>query len=439
MTRGVLRRKLADVLAWRTADKVALLAVAIAAFIAWYGAVLLYLVRHPGLVPYTDPSGLRAALVGVIVLEVVWLAFAAVAIGLRRARPEASILAHGLVLGYFATVVFGGYELGVHTTPLVGTLVVGGVTIGLVLLPARPVLIASSIGVVLLTGLTVAEQLRLIPYAPLLREAPFHDGHLALSWLLTMGSVTFVVVLVQLTIVCFIILRWKEREETLARASELISRYLASQLVEQLRAGNYEALERRERRKLTILFADVEDFTSIADELEPEDLAALLNDYLSEMTEIGTRYGATVDKFVGDAIMAFFGAPMPIDDREQALRAVRMAIAMQSRMEALRTAWSRRGFERVFQIRVGINTGQASVGNFGSKQRLDYTAIGRQVNLAARLQAQCEPGRVLVSHATWLLVQDEIPCTPRGEVILKGFLRPVPVYEVAEQALVPAA
>ncbi|HVO28208.1 MAG TPA: adenylate/guanylate cyclase domain-containing protein, partial [Candidatus Margulisiibacteriota bacterium] len=161
-------------------------------------------------------------------------------------------------------------------------------------------------------------------------------------------------------------------------------------------------------------------------------LSVLLNQYLSEMTAIAERHGATMDKFVGDAIMVFFGAPSATSDRDHALRAVRMAIEMQERLVALRDGWLAEGVERPFHVRMGINTGHASIGAFGSSTRLEYTAIGRQVNLAARLQAQCEPDRILLSHSTWALVQEEIVSLPKGEVSLKGFREPVRVYEVAQ-------
>ena len=109
-----------------------------------------------------------------------------------------------------------------------------------------------------------------------------------------------------------------------------------------------------------------------------------------------------------------------------------MALEMQARLASLQQTWLARGIEKPFRVRMGINTGQASIGNFGSQTRLEYTAIGRQVNLAARLQAQCEPGRVLLSHATWVFVRDEIPCVPKGEISLKGFREPVKAYEVRE-------
>jgi len=128
--------------------------------------------------------------------------------------------------------------------------------------------------------------------------------------------------------------------------------------------------------------------------------------------------------------MIFFGAPTATHDRDRALRAVRMAIEMQARLAELRTKWEHEGIEEPFQIRIGINTGVASVGNFGSKGRVDYTATGRQVNLAARLQVNCDPDKILLSHSTWSLAQDDIACIAKGEIQVKGFHQPVKVYEV---------
>jgi class 3 adenylate cyclase len=107
-----------------------------------------------------------------------------------------------------------------------------------------------------------------------------------------------------------------------------------------------------------------------------------------------------------------------------------MALEMQEAITTLAKEWAAAGLDQTFRVRMGINTGVASVGNFGSKGRVDYTAIGRQVNLAVRLQASCEPGRILISHTTWLLVQDEFECTPREEITVEGVRTPLRTYEV---------
>jgi class 3 adenylate cyclase len=169
--------------------------------------------------------------------------------------------------------------------------------------------------------------------------------------------------------------RWHDREdrrartsEQLGRANDVISRYVASQLAQQIRAGNYEAVDRHDRRRLTLFFSDIEDFATTADHVEPEDLSEVLNEYLSEMARIAERYGGTIDEFVGDAVMIFFGAPQSTSDRDQALRAVRMAIEMQATISELRERWAGAGYEFTFHVRMGISTGQASIGNFGSEK-----------------------------------------------------------------------
>ncbi|HEY0663925.1 MAG TPA: adenylate/guanylate cyclase domain-containing protein, partial [Thiobacillaceae bacterium] len=138
----------------------------------------------------------------------------------------------------------------------------------------------------------------------------------------------------------------------------------------------------------------------------------------------------TIDKFVGDAIMVFFGAPVSRGAREDALRAVQMSVAMQRRMRELEAKWYREGVQEPFRIRIGVNTGVANVGSFGSAGRKDYTAIGNQVNLAARLQAACPPGKVIVSHTTWALVNDVIVTEEAGEMTVKGVHYPVKTYIV---------
>ena len=220
----------------------------------------------------------------------------------------------------------------------------------------------------------------------------------------------------------------KELADQLKQANEIISRYVADQLAQKIREGQHDDVAVPRRRRLTMVFSDIAGFSDTADEIEPEDLSMLLNEYLAEMTKISEKYGATIDKFVGDAVICFFGAPTATDDRDQAHRAVRMALEMNERVAELDVTWRKFGTNRPLRIRIGVNTGVANVGSFGSKRHMDYTAIGRQVNLAARLEAICEPGNVLISHTTYELVSDKIPCKPKGEIQVKGIHHPVRVY-----------
>src|SRR5262249_31273155 len=153
----------------------------------------------------------------------------------------------------------------------------------------------------------------------------------------------------------YLVERWRDSEsrlarttEQLAQANDLISRYVAAQVAEHILLGHHDVLERHDRRKITLFFSDIRGFSDVADRMEPEDLSRILNEYLAEMTTIADRYGGTIDKFIGDAVMVFFGAPTSTDDRDHALRAVRMAIEMQARMRGLAVKWSQEGMEEPF-------------------------------------------------------------------------------------------
>ena len=172
--------------------------------------------------------------------------------------------------------------------------------------------------------------------------------------------------------------------------------------------------------------------------MEPEEMAVLLNDYLSNMFEIIHGYGGTLANANGDGLFVFFGAPDYTEDRDNALRCVRMAIDMQRRIRELRGKWFAEGIDLPLQIRCGINTGMVTVGAYGSDTRKEYTAMGMHVNLASRLENACEPGQILVNHSTWVLIRDQISCEPRGQIEAKGFRHPVRVYRVAlEETSVP--
>lgn len=220
------------------------------------------------------------------------------------------------------------------------------------------------------------------------------------------------------------------RTSEILRSDEL-KKYLPAQLVESILKGTQRVGYENERRKLTIFFSDIKGFTETTDNLEAEELTAMLNEYLTEMTAIADKYGGTIDKFVGDAVMIFFGAPERTDDRDHALRCVKMAVDMQRRMKELQAKWFNDGIEYPLSMRIGINTGIAAVGNFGAENRLSYTAIGGQVNLAARLEAQCEPGNILISHSTYSLVKEKIPCKEKGKITVKGIHREVLTYSVS--------
>lgn len=221
-----------------------------------------------------------------------------------------------------------------------------------------------------------------------------------------------------------------EQTTRLQDLSRKLSRYLSPQIYEAIFSGTSDADVRTERKKLTVFFSDIKNFTATTEEMEPEDMTYVLNDYLTKMTEVALEHGGTIDKYIGDAIMVFFGDPETKGVREDALAAVRMAVAMQRRMIDLRAKWSDMGYRHPFHIRCGVNTGYCNVGNFGSEQRIDYTIIGGQVNLAARLEGICEPDGVMLSHETYALVRDEISAEALDPIQVKGIREPVTPYAV---------
>jgi class 3 adenylate cyclase len=218
----------------------------------------------------------------------------------------------------------------------------------------------------------------------------------------------------------------------LAALSDKLSRYLAPQVYRSIFDGSRDAQIRTQRKKLTVFFSDIKDFTASTARWQPEDVTHLLNSYFSEMSKIAAEYGGTLDKFVGDAMVIFFGDPDTRGVRQDALQCVRMAIAMQRRMGELQSLWSACGTDKTFQIRIGINTGYCDVGNFGSDLRMDYTIIGSEVNLAARLEQAASPGGVMMSRETWALVRGEIEADRSAPVAAKGFPEPIEAWAVRD-------
>lgn len=222
----------------------------------------------------------------------------------------------------------------------------------------------------------------------------------------------------------------QKQKKIIDKAHKFLSRYVPSQLARKILAGEVEPVQDHRRQKLSMFFSDIKDFTHTTDSMEPEDMGRLLNEYFSCMNDIIQAHEGTLANITGDALFIFFGAPDRTNDRDQALRCVRMAIEMQQKMAELQLKWFNEGIEHPLQIRCGINTGMATVGSFGSRRRSEYSAMGMQVNLASRLEAACKPGGILISHSTWALVNDQIETLPHATIEVKGFSRPIRAYEV---------
>jgi adenylate cyclase len=223
----------------------------------------------------------------------------------------------------------------------------------------------------------------------------------------------------------------EDAKDKIESISIRLSKYLSPQLYKSIFSGEQDVDLTSKRKKLTVFFSDLVGFTSISDTLESEEITAMLNYYLTEMSKIVLKFGGTIDKYVGDAIIVFFGDPESDGVKEDALKCVKMAIAMQKKMNELEDDWARKfGLREPLQMRVGINTGYCTVGNFGSEDRLDYTVIGGQVNLAARLESITQPDAVLISFDTYSQISDEIECIEMERITVKGIREEVRTFQV---------
>lgn len=232
-------------------------------------------------------------------------------------------------------------------------------------------------------------------------------------------------------------LELKEANNFLATVSMKIAKYLSPEIYKSVFSGERDVKVTAERKKLTIFFSDIVDFTATTERLQPEELTALLNEYLTEMSKIAHEHGATLDKFIGDAILAFFGDPATLGAREDARACLRMAVAMRQRLGELQEKWREQGIEDPLRVRMGINTGFCNVGNFGSDDRMAYTIIGAEANLAARLQSIAPPDGIMLSYETYAHVKDIVRASAGEPISMKGISHPVVPYLVASTSLDP--
>jgi adenylate cyclase len=221
-----------------------------------------------------------------------------------------------------------------------------------------------------------------------------------------------------------------EKNAQLEALSGKLAKYLSRQVYDSIFEGRTEVQVQSYRKELTVFFSDIQGFTDMTDRLEAEVLSEILNTYLSEMSLIADECGGTVDKFIGDGIMIFFGDPESNGRKADALACVRMALRMKERAVELRDHWTDYIGPNPLHMRMGINTGYCTVGNFGSEDRLDYTIVGGAVNVASRLEETAGLDQIQISHTTYALVKDEIYCRPIGDIRLKGLSHELRTYEV---------
>ena len=187
-----------------------------------------------------------------------------------------------------------------------------------------------------------------------------------------------------------------ERTKELVELSKKLAKYFSPQVYQSIFSGKLDVKIQTQRKPLTVFFSDLEGFTELTERLEPEVLTEILTQYLTEMAKIAIKWGGTIDKFIGDALLVFFGDPNSNGNKEDAVACVSMAIEMLERLKFLRKFWRDKGISKPLNARIGIHTGVCTVGNFGSEDRLDYTIIGNGVNLASRIETNAEPNKTKI-------------------------------------------
>ncbi len=226
-------------------------------------------------------------------------------------------------------------------------------------------------------------------------------------------------------------------EEQQARIRELtyinnsLARFVPHQIWQPLIRDNTPASLFNKRAKLTIVFSDIIGFTHLSDNLSPDVLTEILNTYMNRMTIVAKRHDAVLDKFIGDGMMCFFGTHGHRSVEENAIACIEMALDMRREMRDLRRKWQAEGFEGLY-VRIGINTGFCHVGNFGTDIRMSYTIIGKEVNLASRLESVAGPDEIVISQSTYDYVNSDYICESVGNVKLKGFDKPVSCWRVTD-------
>jgi adenylate cyclase len=219
----------------------------------------------------------------------------------------------------------------------------------------------------------------------------------------------------------------EEREKRKIRGA--FSFYVTPSVVNEMLKNPEKLKLGGDKKELSVLFSDIRGFTTLAEEMEPETLVNLLNEYLTDMTNVVFEFDGLLDKYIGDAVMAVFGAPL--EQTDHPIRACRTALKMLERLSKMQQKWEAEGTPRL-DIGIGINTGPMVVGNMGSERRFDYTVMGDSVNLASRLEGiNKEYGtRVVISEFTYDKVKDDFFCRELDAVRVKGKVRPVKIFEL---------
>lgn len=225
----------------------------------------------------------------------------------------------------------------------------------------------------------------------------------------------------------------EQKNREVSALIQQLRKYLSPQLYQSLLGGNSDVSLHYKRRFLTIFFSDIVGFTEISDRTDPEVLSDMLNGYLNEMAQIATQFGGTIDKFIGDALMIFFGDPEYINDQQHARDCSAMALEMMKANKRIDMAWKQKGISQGLRVRMGIHSGYCTVGNFGSENRMDYTIIGGNVNIASRLEGLAATDSIYISSVTKNLLSEDFQTRFIQNVQVKGVHYPVEIFELLDK------
>ena len=225
-----------------------------------------------------------------------------------------------------------------------------------------------------------------------------------------------------------------EEQLSQLRRTEALRRYVSPQVADAIVGEGALVALTPTRRNLSILVSDIRGFTEMSERMEPEELVDALNQYFTAMTDVVFSHGGTLDKYLGDGILAFFGDPIPFEDHAE--RAVAAAFGMRAALERLAGMWMV-SYDEELTVGIGISTGYVTVGNIGSENRIEYTVIGNHVNVASRLATAAAPGQILITERTMAAVRDRVAATELESMSLRGVQRPIRIFEISEPADTP--
>jgi class 3 adenylate cyclase len=425
-----LRTRIGNPLDWQLPHRCTLAALLALLFVFWINAIAHYLLRNPDTAPYVSRSAvlvLSHLAERAFITE--WLLLAALGIILGRWQISGShVLAHTITQSVGLQILLFGYCLGLSTAVFFGLTAMGSFIVGMLLLEASAVIPAAAVVLSGYVGLTIAEQLGKILYAPLLIEAPFKNGHLARSWLTTFGMVDLTFFIVISGLVYFVLKRWRVREQQLAEANRFLSRFLSPQVARIANELGMANVIRKNRSQLTAIQCDLRGFTAFSERAAPEEVTDLLEQYYAAIGEAVSESGGTIKDYSGDGVLILVGAPTPYPDH--ATRAVSIAFGIRERVIDVLARFQSMGLE--LSVGVGLASGYVTVGAIGGAERLEYVAVGPAVNLASRLCDHAKSASILVDQRTVGLIGKNSPFRfePMDSAELKGFSRPVKIFEV---------